>query len=124
MKSIKAATYPRMMVGLLAAWCFIGVALMFFGAAFPDTLGFVLTAAESFFILSRDRVGFYTAAGFFKVEQWSSGQRTLLAVAEVPGFFLVLILYVVRVVALNYQLLDHPAPLTPPAKRKRPQQPR
>jgi hypothetical protein len=119
-KTIKAASYPRMVIGLLAVWCFIGVALMFVGAAIPDTLGFVLTLAEALFILARDREGFYTGAGFFKVAGWSSAQRTLLAVAEIPGYFLVLILYVVRVVALNYQLLQEPAPLTPPAKRRRP----
>jgi hypothetical protein len=111
-----------MAVGLLAAWCFVGVALMFFGAAIPDTIGFVLTVAETLFILARDREGFYTGAGFFKVAEWSGAQRTALAVAEIPGYFLVLILYVVRVVALNYQLLQEPAPLTPPAKRRRPQQ--
>lgn len=119
-KTIKAASYPRMLLGLMAVWCFIGVAAMFFGAALPDTLGFVLTAAEVVFILIRDRQGFYTGAGYFKVEEWSRGQRAALAIAEIPGFFLMLIFYIMRVVALQYQLLDQPPPLTPPAKRKRP----
>jgi hypothetical protein len=119
-KTIKAASYPRMLVGVMAAWCFIGIAMMFFGAAWPDTVGFLLTIAETIFILVRDRQGFYTGAGYFKVAEWSRGQRVALAIAEVPGFFLMLIFYIMRVVALNYQLLDQPAPLTPPAKRKRP----
>ena len=120
-KTITAATYPRMMIGFLAVWCFVGVALMFFGAAIPDTLGFILTLAETIFILVRDREGFYTAAGLFKVADWSAGQRVALAIAEVPGYFLVLIIYVIRVVMKQYMLDHEPAPLAPPAKRKRPQ---
>lgn len=118
-KTIKAASYPRLLIGLMSVWCFIGIVLMFAGAALPDTLGFILTVAQTIFIVTRDREGFYTGAGFFKVAEWSRGQRVALAVAEVPLYFLVLILYVMRVVALEYQLLQQPAPLTPPAKRKR-----
>jgi hypothetical protein len=121
-KTITAVTYPRLLIGILAIWCFAGVALMFFGSAIPDTLGFILTLAEAFFILVRDRRGFYTCAGFFKVDEWSSGQRAALAVAEVPGYFLALILYVIRIVMKQYMLDQRPAPLTPPAKRRRPQQ--
>jgi hypothetical protein len=121
-KTITAATYPRMMIGFLAVWCFVGVALMFFGEAIPDTLGLILTLAETIFILARDREGFYTCAGFFKVAEWSNGQKVALAVAEVPGYFLALILYIIRVVMKQYMLDQQPAPLTPPAKRKRPQQ--
>lgn len=120
-KTIKATTYPGKLLGLLAIWCFVGIVLMFFGTAITDTLGLVLTVAEALFILSRDREGFYTGAGFFKVAEWSSAQRTALAVIEVPFYFLALMLYIVRVVARDYQLLQQPAPLTPPAKRKRPQ---
>ncbi|HEX5571056.1 MAG TPA: hypothetical protein VFX31_06700, partial [Ktedonobacterales bacterium] len=119
-KTIKAADYPPLLIGVMAVWCFIGIALMFVGAALPDTLGFILTLAQTIFILARDREGFYTGAGFFKVAEWGRGQRVALAIAEIPGYFLVLILYVMRVVALNYQRLQQPAPLTPPAKRKRP----
>jgi hypothetical protein len=120
-KTITAASYTGMVAGILAIWCFGGVALMFFGTALTDTIGLVLTVAEALFILSRDRVNFYTGAGFWKVNQWSAAQRTLLAVLEVPFYFLALALYVVRVAALHYQRLEQPAPLTPPAKRKRPQ---
>lgn len=120
-KTIKAATYPNMIVGILAIWCFAGVVLMFFGTALTDTAGAVLTIAEALFILTRDRVGFYTGAGFWKVDEWSSGQRTALAIAEIPLWFVALMLYVVRLAALYYQNLNQPAPLTPPAKRKRPQ---
>ena len=119
-KTIKAASYPRLLLVLMSVWCFIGIVLMFVGAALPDTLGFILTVAQTIFILVRDREGFYTGAGFFKVAEWSRGQRVALAVAEVPLYFLALILYVMRVVALEYQLLQQPAPLTPPAKRKHP----
>ncbi len=120
-KSIKARRYPRLLVGALAIWCFGGIVLMFFGTAVTDTLGLVLTVAEAIFIVSRDREGFYTGAGFWKVAEWSSAQRTALAVLEIPFYFLELMLYVVRVAALEYQMLEQPAPLTPPAKRKRPQ---
>lgn len=119
-KTIKVADYPPLLIGVMALWCFIGIALMFVGAALPDTLGFILTLAQTVFILVRDRQGFYTAAGFFKVEEWGRGQRVALAIAEIPGYFLVLILYVMRLVALHYQMVQQPAPLTPPAKRKRP----
>lgn len=120
-KTIKAATYSNIVVGVLAIWCFAGVLLMFFGTAITDTLGAVLTIAEAVFILTRDRVGFYTGAGFWKVDEWSSGQRMALAIAEIPLWFVALMLYVVRLAALYYQNLNQPAPLTPPAKRKRPQ---
>lgn len=120
-KTIKAVDYPRLLLGVMAVWCFIGIVLMFVGAALPDTLGFILTLAQTVFILVRDREGFYTGAGFFKTAEWSRGQRVALAIAEVPGYFLMLIVYVMRIVALQYQLLQQPAPLTPPAKRKRSQ---
>lgn len=120
-KTITAASYSGMVAGILAIWCFGGIVLMFFGTAFTDTLGLVLTVAETIFILTRDRANFYNGAGFWKVDQWSAGQRVFLAVLEVPFYFLALALYVVRVAALHYQQLQEPAPLTPPAKRKRPQ---
>lgn len=114
-----------MLVGVLAIWCFLSVCLMFFGNAWTDTIGLVLTAAEALYIVSRDREGFYTGAGFFKVAEWSRGRRIALAVIEIPFFFIALIVYVIRIAALQYQLLDQqqPAPLTPPAKRRqRPRQ--
>ena len=120
-KTIKARRYPRMLVAALVIWCFGGIVLMFFGTAITDTLGLILTVIEAIFILTRDREGFYTGAGFWKVDEWSSAQRTALAVLEVPFYFLELMLYVVRIAALEYQALEQPAPLTPPAKRKRPQ---
>lgn len=120
-KTITAANYSGMTVGILATLCFGGIVLMFFGTAITDTLGLVLTVAETLFILTRDRANFYNGAGFWKVDQWSAGQRTLLAVLEVPFYFLALALYVVRVSALHYHRLQQPAPLAPPAKRKRPQ---
>ncbi|MGH2501257.1 MAG: hypothetical protein ACRDID_01955, partial [Ktedonobacterales bacterium] len=119
--TITAANYTGMLAGILAIWCFGGIALMFFGTAITDTLGLVLTVAEAVFILMRDRVNFYNGAGFWKVEKWSAGQRALLAALEVPFYFLALAIYVVRVAALHYQRLEQPAPLTPPAKRKPPQ---
>lgn len=120
-KTIKVATYSNMVVGVLAVWCFGGIVLMFMGTALTDTLGAVLTIAEAVFILTRDREGFYTGAGFWKVSEWSSGQRMALAIAEIPFWFIALMLYVVRLAALYYHNLQQPAPLTPPAKRKRPQ---
>ncbi|HET9111001.1 MAG TPA: hypothetical protein VFN78_09275 [Ktedonobacterales bacterium] len=128
-KTIVAAEYPRMLLGFLAIWCFVGFVMMFFGSTFGnaamiDTIGLAVVAAEAIFILARDRKGFYTCAGFFKVDEWSSGQRAALAIAEVPCFMIALVLYVIRVVMKQYTLDQQPAPLVPPAKRKRPQQPR
>lgn len=120
-KTIKAANYTGMVAGILAIWCFGGIVLMFLGNAVTDTLGLVVTVAEALFLVARDRENFYTGAGFWKVNEWSGTQRALLAVGEVLFWFLALIVYVVRVVALHYQQLQQPAPLTPPAKRKRPQ---
>ena len=120
-KTIKAASYPNMIVVVLVVWCFGGIILTMMGSAITDWTGTLLTIAEAVFILTRDRVGFYTGAGFWKVDEWSSGQRTALAIAEIPLWFVALMLYVVRLAALYYQNLNQPAPLTPPAKRKRPQ---
>ncbi len=119
-KTITAYPYPRMLVAVLATWCFAGIILMFFGNAWTDTIGLVLTVAETIFILTRDRTGFYTSAGFWKVAEWTSAQRTMLAVLEVPFYFIALALYIVRITARQYQMLDQTAPLTPPAKRKPP----
>lgn len=119
-RSIKSRAYPRMLLGFLAIWCFVGVVLMFFGAAWTDTTGLVVTVAEAIFILTRDREGFYTGAGYFKVAEWSRAKRVALAVVEVPFYFIALILYVIRIVAAQYMLDQQPAPLTPPAKRRRP----
>ncbi|HZC05434.1 MAG TPA: hypothetical protein VE338_07310 [Ktedonobacterales bacterium] len=126
-KTIVAREYPGMLLGFLTIWCFVGFVMMFFGSTFGnaavvDTAGLVVVAAEAIFILIRDRKGFYTCAGFFKVDEWSSGQRAALAIAEVPFFMIALVLYVIRVVMKQYTLLQQPAPLAPPPKRKRPQQ--
>jgi hypothetical protein len=127
-KTIVAREYPGMLLGFLAIWCFAGFVMMFFGSAFGaaatiDTAGLVVVAAEAIFILTRDRKGFYTGAGFFKVDEWSRGQRVALAIIEVLlGFVIALPLYVIRIVMKQYVLLQQPAPLAPPPKRKRPQQ--
>ncbi len=128
-KTIVAAEYPRMLLGFLAIWCFAGYVMMFFGSTFGnaaviDTAGLVVLVAEALFILTRDRKGFYTCAGYFRVDEWSRGQRAALAVAEVPFFWIALVLYVIRIVMKQYTLDQQPAPLMPPPKRKRPQQPR
>lgn len=120
-RTITAANYSGPVAGVLAIICFGGLVLMFFGTAVTDTLGLILTVGETLYILTRDRANFYSGAGFWKVDQWSAGQRALLAALEVPFYFLALALYVVRVAALHYQRLDQSAPLTPPAKRKPPQ---
>lgn len=120
-KTITAANYSGMVAGILVIWCFGGIVLTMMGTTITDWTGTLLTIAEALFLVIRDRANFYNGAGFWKVDQWSAGQRTLLAVLEVPFYFLALALYVVRVAALHYQRLQQPAPLTPPAKRKRPQ---
>jgi len=120
-KTIKVANFSGKVAGILAIWCFGGIVLTMLGTTYTDWTGTLLTIAEALFLVARDRENFYTGAGFWKVEEWSPARRTLLAVLEVPLWAPALILYVVRLVALHYQLLQQPAPLTPPAKRKRPQ---
>lgn len=120
-KTIKVASYSGKVVGVLVIWCFGGIILTMMGTTITDWTGTLLTIAEALFLFARDRENFYTGAGFWKVNEWSSFRRTLLAVLEVPFWFLALTLYVVRLAALHYQQLQQPAPLTPPAKRKRPQ---
>ncbi len=120
-KTIKVATYSGKVVGLLVIWCFGGLILTMWGTTITDWTGTLLTIAEALYLVARDRENFYTGAGFWKVNEWSGARRALLAVLEVPLWFLALALYVVRLAALHYQQLQQPAPLTPPAKRKRPQ---
>jgi hypothetical protein len=67
------------------------------GNAITDWLGLFITAAQTITLLFVDRRGFYTAAGLFPVERWHSGQRTLLAIAEVPFFVFILIIYAIRI---------------------------
>lgn len=119
-KTITVATYSGPVAGVLVIICFGGIILMFFGTAITDTLGLLLTVAETIYLLITDRANFYNGAGFWKVDQWGAGKRALLAALEVPFYFLALALYAVRLAALHYQRLDQPAPLAPPAKRKAP----
>lgn len=95
--SVVAREYSTTVVVALILWCIIGIVVMFAGNAVMDTLGLFITAAQAITLLVVDRRGFYTAAGLFPVDHWSATQRTLLAIIEVPFFFLVLILYAIRI---------------------------
>ena len=103
--SVVAREYESAAVVALALWCMIGVLMMFAGTALLDTSGLGLTVAETLILLVIDRRGFYTAAGLFKVDQWNGAQRVLLAIAEVPGFFIVLIIYIIRIGMVKFSQL-------------------
>lgn len=108
--SVRARDYEPAAVVALALWCMIGVLLMFAGNALLDTSGLGLTAAEVALLLIIDRHNFYTAAGLFKVDEWNPVQRALLAIAEFPGFFIVLILYVIRIGMLTFTRMQSSSP--------------
>ncbi|HEX9037458.1 MAG TPA: hypothetical protein VF808_10755 [Ktedonobacterales bacterium] len=95
--SVVARDYEPVAVVALALWCMVGVLVMFAGNALMDTAGLGLTVAEIAVLLMIDRRGFYTGAGLFDVDRWTPAQRTLLAIAETVGFFITLILYVIRI---------------------------
>ena len=108
--SVVAREYEPAAVIALALWCMIGTVMMFAGTALLDTSGLALTVAETALLLIIDRQGFYTAAGLFKVDQWSKAQRVLLAIAEIPLFFVVLAVYIIRIGMLTFSRLpsaDH-----------------
>ena len=95
--SVVAREYESAAVVALALWCMIGVLMMFAGTPLLDTSGLGLTVAEIAVLLWIDRRGLYTGAGLFKVDTWNGAQRALLAIAEIPGFFIILIVYVIRI---------------------------
>jgi hypothetical protein len=95
--SVAAREYSTAATVALILWCIIGVVIMFAGNAILDTTGLVISAAEAVLLLVIDRRGFYTAAGLIPVDRWSSTQRVLLAIAEVPFFFIVLVIYAIRI---------------------------
>ncbi|HEU0028104.1 MAG TPA: hypothetical protein VFQ25_13405 [Ktedonobacterales bacterium] len=95
--SVVSRDYETAAVVVLALWCMIGILTMFAGNALLDTFGLGLTGAEVALLLIIDRRGFYTVAGLFNVDQWNRAQRLALAVAEVPLFFVALIVYVIRI---------------------------
>lgn len=103
--SVESREYEPAAVVALALWCMIGVLLMFAGNPVLDTSGLALTAAEVAVLLMIDRHNFYTAAGLFKVDRWRPAQRALLAVLEVPCFFIVLIIYVIRIGMVKFTQL-------------------
>lgn len=114
--SVIARDFETAAVVALALWCMIGVLLMFAGNALLDTSGLGLTVAEIAVLLMIDRHGLYTGAGLFKVERWNGAQRALLAIAEVPGFFIILIIYIIRIGMRAFSQL--PAPPGSPADRR------
>jgi hypothetical protein len=114
--SVVARDYEIAAVVALALWCMIGVLLMFAGNALQDTSGLGLTVAEIAVLLMIDRRGFYTGAGLFEVERWNAAQRALLVIAEIPGFFIILIIYIIRIGMRAFNQL--PASPGSPADRR------
>lgn len=108
--SVKARDYEPAAVAALAIWCMIGVVMMFYGNALLDTSGLGLTVAETAVLLVIDRRGFYTGAGLFNVDAWSKTRRTLLAIIEVPFFFIFLVIYVIRIGMVKFMQLQSSAP--------------
>lgn len=104
--SVITREYERAAVVALALWLMVGTLLMFSGTALLDTSGLGLVAVEAGLLLAIDRPGFYTAAGLFTVDQWSPAKRVLLAIAEVPGFYFVLVIYVIRIGMAQYNQLE------------------
>jgi hypothetical protein len=104
--SVVTREYERAAVAALALWLMVGTLLMFSGTALLDTSGLGVVVVESGLLLAIDRPGFYTAAGLFKVDQWSPARRVLLAIAEVPGFYFVLVIYVIRIGMAQYSQLE------------------
>ncbi len=108
--SVKARDYEPVAVAALAIWCMIGIVLMFYGDALLDTSGLGLTVAEIGVLLLIDRRGLYTGAGLFNVDEWNKTQRVLLAIAEVPLFFVLLALYNIRIGMAKFSQLQASAP--------------
>ena len=104
--SVVTREYERAAVVALALWLMVGTLLMFSGTALLDTSGLAMTVIEAALLLAIDRRGFYTAAGLFKVDQWSQTRRFLLAIAEVPGYFFILAIYVIRIGMAQYSQLE------------------
>ena len=115
--SVVSRDYESAAVVALALWCMIGVLLMFAGNALMDTSGLGLTVAETVVLLIIDRRGFYTGAGLFKVDEWSKTQRALLAIAEVPFFFIALVIYVIRIGMVKFTQIPQ-SPSGPRADRQ------
>jgi hypothetical protein len=104
--SVVTRAYERAAVVALALWLMVGTLLMFSGTALLDTSGLGMTVVEAALLVAIDQRGFYTAAGLFKVDQWSRTRRALLAIAEVPGYFFILVIYVIRIGMAQYSQLE------------------
>lgn len=104
--SVVSREYERPAVIALALWLMVGTLLMFSGTALLDTSGLMAMIIEAALALAVDRRGFYTAAGLFQVDSWRPARRVLLAIAEVPGFYFVLVIYVIRISMALYSQFE------------------